>query len=202
MNKCKTPFPNLRVIPENIRFFTRHNVKMLFSQSNREYEGEFAALRGYLLAKCMWEPDVDANAVIREFCEGYYGPAAKPILTYIEEVHNAMEAAGRELSIFGGPLDAKDSWMDEAHYARYNALAEEALAAAASGEVYLHRVKTAVMPIWYAGIVLGYGDRQTRLDRISSFASHARKIGLERVEEWTITPDMFITDALAQLEKE
>ena len=197
-----SPFPNLRVIPQNIRFFLNHNVKMLFSQSNREYEGEFSALRGYLLAKCMWEPDVDANAVIREFCEGYYGPAAEAILTYIEEIHDAMEAAGGELSIFGGPLDAKDTWMDEAHYARYNALAEEALAAVSGNAQLLHRVKTAAMPIWYAGIVLGYGDRQTRLERIQKFAAQARKVGLEKVEEWTITPDMFITDAMAALDLE
>ena len=197
-----SPFPNLRVIPQNIRFFLNHNVKMLFSQSNREYEGEFSALRGYLLAKCMWEPDVDANAVIREFCEGYYGPAAEAILTYIEEIHDAMEAAGGELSIFGGPLDAKDTWMDEAHYARYNALAEEALAAVSGNAQLLHRVKTAAMPIWYAGIVLGYGDRQTRLERIQKFAAQARKVGLEKVEEWTITPDMFITDAMAALDNE
>ena len=195
-----SPFPNLRVIPQNIRFFVEHNVKMLFSQSNREYEGEFSALRGYLLAKCMWNPDVDPQAVIREFCEGYYGAAAQPILSYIEEVHDAMEAAGGALSIFGGPLDAKDSWMDEPHFNRYNALAEEALAAAASDATLLHRVKTAVMPIWYAGIVLGYSDRQTRLDRISRFAAQARKLGLERVEEWTITPDMFITDSIAALD--
>ena len=173
---------------------------MLFSQSNREYEGEFSALRGYLLAKCMWNPDVDPKAVIREFCEGYYGPAAQPILTYIEEVHDAMEAAGGALSIFGGPLDAKDSWMDEAHYNRYNQLAEEALAAVSTDAALLHRVKTAVMPIWYAGIVLAYGDRQTRLDRISRFAAQARKLGLEKVEEWTITPDMFITDSIAALD--
>ena len=197
-----SPFPNLRVIPQNIRFFTEHNVKMLFSQSNREYEGEFSALRGYLLAKCMWDPDVDAHAVIKEFCEGYYGAAARPILTYIEEVHDAMEAAGGSLSIFGGPLDAKDSWMDEKHFNRYNYLAEEALSAVAFDEQMYFRVKTAVMPIWYAGIVLGYGDRQTRLDRISRFAAQARKLGLEKVEEWTITPDMFITDAIAALEKE
>lgn len=197
-----SPFPNLRVIPKNIRFFLDHNVKMLFSQSNREYEGEFAALRGYLLAKCMWEPDLDADAVIREFCEGYYGPAAPAILTYIEEIHDAMEAAGGELSIFGGPLDAKDTWMDEAHYSRYNALAEEALAAVSGNAQLLHRVKTAVMPIWYAGIVLGYGDRQTRLERIQKFAAQARKVGLEKVEEWTITPDMFLTDAMAALDNE
>ena len=197
-----SPFPNLRVIPQNIRFFVEHNVKMLFSQSNREYEGEFSALRGYLLAKCMWEPNVDAKAVIREFCEGYYGAAAAPIMTYIEEVHDAMEQAGGELSIFGGPLDAKDSWMDEAHYARYNELAKQALAAVKGDESLTFRVKTAVMPIWYAGIVLEYGDKTERAARIQRFAAQARRRGLERVEEWKITPDQFITDAIVALEKE
>ncbi len=195
-----SPFPNLRVIPQNIRFFTEHNVKMLFSQSNREHEGEFSALRGYLLAKCMWDPDVDEKAVIKEFCEGYYGAAAAPILQYIEEVHDAMEASGGALNIFGGPLDYKDSWMDEAHYVRYNALMEEAFAAVKGSEVLTYRVKSAAMPVWYAGIVLCYGDKGEQLERILKFAAHARKQGLERVEEWQITPDRFITDALAALE--
>ncbi len=195
-----SPFPNLRVIPQNIRFFVAHNVKMLFSQSNREYEGEFAALRGYLLAKCMWNPDADAKEVMKEFCKGYYGAAAEPILQYIEESTDAMEAAGGELSIFGGPLDAKDSWLDEAHYARYEALIDAAFAAVEGFETLTYRVKSAAMPIWYAGIVLGYGDKQERLSRILKFAAHARKQGLQRVEEWQITPDRFITDALAALE--
>jgi hypothetical protein len=194
------PFPNLRVIPQNLRFFINNNVKMLFSQCNREYEGEFAALRGYLLAKLMWDPNVDANAVIREFCEGYYGAAAEPIITYIDEVTDAMEAAGGELSIFGGPLDAKDSWMDEAHFSRYEALAQDALQAVCGSPELTFRVKTAVMPIWYAGIGLEYGSTEARLNRIRQFAAHARKIGLEKVEEWKITTDQFITDSIAALE--
>lgn len=196
-----SPFPNLRVIPQNIRFFAKHNVKMLFSQSNREYEGEFSALRGYLLAKCMWNPDVDEQAVIREFCEGYYGAAAEPIMAYVNESTDAMEAAGGSLNIFGGPLDAKDDWMDEAHYARYMELAEAALHAVKDSETLTFRVKTAVMPLWYAGIVLEYGDKQERMERIQKFASQARKLGLEKVEEWKITPDKFITDAIAALEE-
>lgn len=197
-----SPFPNLRVIPKNIRFFVKNNVKMLFSQCNREYEGEFSALRGYLLAKCMWDPEADETAVIRDFCQGYYGAAAEPILAYIQEVTDAMEEAGGELSIFGGPLDGKNIWLDESHYARYSELAEAALESGKQDQTLLFRVRTAVMPIWYAGIVLGYGTKEERLDRITKFAAHARKLGLERVEEWKITPDQFITNALAALEEE
>ena len=197
-----SPFPNLRVIPKNLRFFVNNNVKMLFSQCNREYEGEFSALRGYLLAKLMWDPNADANAIIREFCEGYYGPAASPILTYIEEVTDSMEAAGGELSIFGGPLDAKDTWLSPEKFARFEALGEEALAAVSADPSLTFRVRTAVMPIWYAGIMLSYGSHEERLKRIRRFAAQARKLGLERVEEWKITPDQFITDSIAALESE
>lgn len=195
-----SPFPNLRVIPKNLRFFIHNNVKMLFSQCNREYEGEFSALRGYLLAKLMWDPNADAAAVIQDFCEGYYGPAADPIITYISEVTDAMEAAGGELSIFGGPLDAKDTWLDEAHFNRFESLALEASNAVSYSPELSFRVKTAVMPIWYAGIVLEYGSPDARMDRIRQFAAHARKLGLEKVEEWKITTDQFITDSIAALE--
>lgn len=194
-----SPFPNLKVIPANIRFFTDHKVKMLFSQANREYEGEFSALRGYLLAKCMWNPQADAWAVITDFCRGYYGAASEYILRYIEESTSAMEAAGGELNIFGGPMDAKDSWMDEEHFYAYEAWMEEALDAVKTDPVLTYRVKSAAMPVWYAGIVLAYGSRQERMERITKFASHARKQGLERVEEWKISPDQFITDAIAAL---
>ncbi len=195
-----SPFPNLKVIPENIRFFTNHKVKMLFSQANREYEGEFAALRGYLLAKCMWNPEVDAEAVIEDFCRGYYGSAASSILQYIKEITKTMEDAGGELSIFGGPLDYKDTWMSESHFYRYNELMEQALASVAGDAIVSYRVKSVAMPVWYSGIVLEYGSKEERMARIMKFASHARKQGLERVEEWKITPDQFVTDAIAALE--
>ena len=197
-----SPFPNLKVIPENIRFFANNKVKMLFSQANREYEGEFAALRGYLLAKCMWNPDVDADAVIADFCKGYYDCAATPILQYIDEVTKAMEDAGGELNIFGGPLDYKDTWMSFAQFCRYEELMNQALNAVAGSATLTYRVKSASMPVWYAGIVLEYGNKEERMERIMKFASHARKQGLERVEEWKITPDQFITDAIAALTKD
>lgn len=195
-----SPFPNLKVIPQNIRFFTNHKVKMLFSQANREYEGEFAALRGYLLAKCMWNPDVNANEVIEDFCKGYYGPAAEPILQYITDTTSAMEEDGGALNIFGGPLDYKDSWMDKVHFYRYNELMEQALDNVNGNATLTYRVKSAAMPVWYAGIVLEYGTKEERMERIMKFAAHARKQGLERVEEWKISPDQFITDAIAALE--
>ena len=195
-----SPFPNLRVLGPNIRFFVENNVRSLFSQSNREIGGEFHELRGYLLAKLMWDPYINEREVMIDFLNGYYKQAGPVILQYIDLIHDEMEKAGGELNIFGGPLDAKDTYMREDLFRQYEALFGEAISLTQGDADTQFRVKTAALPIYYAGIVLEYGDREEKLRRIEKFAEQARKTGLVMVEEWKITVDKFVTDAIAALE--
>lgn len=194
-----SPFPNLRVLGPNIRFFVENNVRSLFSQCNREIGGEFHELRGYLLAKLMWNPVIDEREVMLDFLNGYYNQAGPVILRYIDRIHDEMEAAGGELNIFGGPLDAKDTWLREEVFREYEGLFEQALTLTEGDRDTWFRVKTAAMAIWYAGIVLEYGTREEKLRRIERFAEQVRKTGLVMVEEWKITADKFITDAIAAI---
>ena len=62
-----------------MRFFVENSVRSLFSQCNREIGGEMAELRGYMLSKLMWDPYADARAVMEDFVQGYFGPAAPHI---------------------------------------------------------------------------------------------------------------------------
>ena len=195
-----SPFPNLRVLGPNIRFFVENNVRSLFSQCNREIGGEFHELRGYLLAKLMWDPYINEREVMIDFLNGYYKQAGPLILQYIDLIHDEMEKAGGELNIFGGPLDAKDTYLREELFRRYESLFEEAIAAAEGDRDTQFRVKTAALPVYYAGIVLEYGSREEKLRRIGKFAEQARKTGLVMVEEWKITVDKFVTDAIAKAE--
>ncbi len=195
-----SPFPNLRVLGPNIQFFVENNVRSLFSQCNREIGGEFHELRGYLLAKLMWDPYINEREVMIDFLNGYYKQAGPLILQYIDLIHDEMEKAGGELNIFGGPLDAKDTYLREELFRRYESLFEEAIAAAEGDRDTQFRVKTAALPVYYAGIVLEYGSREEKLRRIGKFAEQARKTGLVMVEEWKITVDKFVTDAIARAE--
>lgn len=195
-----SPFPNLRVLGPNIRFFVENNVRSLFSQCNREIGGEFHELRGYLLAKLMWDPYADEREILTDFLNGYYKQAGPFILQYIDLLHDEMEKAGGELNIFGGPLDAGDTWMREEVFRQYEALFEQAISLTESDREVQFRVNTAAMPVYYAGIVLKYGNREEKIRRIRRFAEQARKTGLVMVEEWKITADKFITDAVAELD--
>lgn len=194
-----SPFPNLRVLGPNIRFFVENNVRSLFSQSNREIGGEFSALRGYLISKLMWDPYCDEKAVMQDFLSGYYKQAAPYIAQYIDIMHDALEASGGELNIFGGPLDCCKTYFTKELFCQYMELFDQAEDAVANDAEALFRVKTARMPVYYAALCLNYGTKEELLEMLSRFASQARKIGLEKVEEWKITTDQFVTDTVARL---
>ena len=193
------PFPNLRVIPKNIRYFVENNVRSLFSQCNREEGGEFCELRGYLLAKMMWDPYQDETKVIEDFVNGYYKQAAPYILEYINVMHDAMEQGGGLLNIFGEPQDAAETFMTEELFFKYSELFDQAEEAVAADPETLFRVKTARLPLYYTGVCLKYDTKENRKAMLAKFADQARKSGLVRVEEWKITVDNFVTDKMAEL---
>ena len=91
----------------NIRFLADHGVKGYFAEALPQSPGlEMAELRNWVLAKLMWNPKLDGNALVEEFVHGYYGPAGKRVLAYIRQMHEAVEKSGDYLGL-GSPTDAK-----------------------------------------------------------------------------------------------
>lgn len=195
-----SPFPNLRTLAPNMQFFVKNNVKLLFSQCNREVGGEFCELRAYLLAKLAWDPYCDVNKHLEDFCIYYYKEAAPFILEYIHAIHDTQEKHNHRLDIFGGPENARKTFLTKKLFKHYVELFERAKASVAYNEDLLLRTEVAALPVDYAGIVLKYGTPKQRLSRIAHFARIARKSDLHMVEEWKITVDQFVTDALAELD--
>ena len=89
------PFPNLKVLYDNVRFFVKNNVIGLFEQGEyQSHSGEFGELRAYLLAKMMWDPDMSRQqyfAYMDDFLKGYYGSGWKYIREYIDRTTELAE---------------------------------------------------------------------------------------------------------------
>ncbi len=148
------PFPNLRVLAPNIRFFVKHGAKGIFEQGAYQSPGaEFAELRAWVLAHLLWDPRRDPKALIDEFVTGYYGPAAPFIRTYIRFLHDTAEASGAQLHIGTGP-NAPFFTLD--FMARAEKLFSQAEAAAAGDPAVLNRVQLARLPIRYLWAVRWY----------------------------------------------
>ena len=94
------PHPNLRVLGPNIRFFADHKVKGLFTQGAYCTSGaEMAELRAWVLAKLLWNPTLDAQKLIDEFLDGYYGLAGRHIGEYLKLTHDAAGASEDRLGV-------------------------------------------------------------------------------------------------------
>ena len=96
-------FPNLNIVADDIKFFAKYKVDGMFSQGDRDCSiGDFIDLRAYLISHLLWNPDLDTQAIIKEFLDNYYGGAGVYIKEYLDIVNNSNIAAGSAIII---PLD-------------------------------------------------------------------------------------------------
>lgn len=80
------PFPDWWAMGEEIRGLAElPSVKAYFGEGAYTGPGtEFGNLRTWLAARMLWDPTLDPDDLIQEFCVGYYGPAAKYIYRYMK----------------------------------------------------------------------------------------------------------------------
>jgi len=142
------PFPNQRVRRPNIRFFVENHVKGIFEQDTYDTpHSELAALGGYLTAKFLWNPDYDPDLAMREFLDGYYGKAARPIRQYIDLLHDRVERDNIHVHIFDQPTKP---YLDYTLLCPSNAFWKEAERVVAKNPELLRRVQISRMSVDYA----------------------------------------------------
>jgi len=92
--------PNFQVLQKNMQFFLEHNVKDVFEQGNGTCDlsdSEFALLRGYLLARLLWNPNLDYDAEMNGLLEDYYGGGWQ----YMREFIDLMSRNAGKPALFG-----------------------------------------------------------------------------------------------------
>lgn len=164
-----SPFPNFYTLQDNINFYVKNNVAGIFCQGNREKGGEFAELRGYLLAKLLWNPKCDFEKEKDDFINGYYGKAGRYIKQYITEMEKALKESGLPLSMDGEPEAHRNGYLSEVCMERYKELFDKAENAVRDQPEFLKRVRKERMAIMYAQIRLEYGSIAERKGLLDEF---------------------------------
>ena len=98
-------FPNFGVLQPNMQFFAENNVKGVYEEGNytaAQSNTEFAELRAYMLAKLLWNPNLDYEKTMNDFLRAYYGKGWQYIREFIDMT---TEHAGRD----GGHMTISES---------------------------------------------------------------------------------------------
>jgi hypothetical protein len=192
------PYPNLRVRGPNTRFYRDHRVTGLFQQNvPNTCHGELSPLDGYLTAKLLWNPDLDAERLIEEFLEGVYGAASVYIREYLHLLHEAAERHRTFLSIRVGP---EADYLSEELLDRADLLWDQAERAVADLPEVLERVRIARLSPDYAILerarrfqqdLFRWNEAENRTEVDPQFAARANRFietadrsGLEAVAEF------------------
>jgi hypothetical protein len=183
------PFPNLRSIAPNIRFFVKNGVKGVYEEADYFTPGgELAELRTWIIAKTLWKPEYDTQRALQEFVEGFYEDASAPIAEYIALMHDRASAEKIHFNIWTGP---DSPLFDEPTLKRCDELFDAAETKVASKTAVLDRVRTARLPLLYvevnraADAVEKGGDKAAMRRLIGRFDDIAKKAGVTMINEAT-----------------
>jgi hypothetical protein len=187
------PFPNQRVRDDNIRLFVRNHVRGIFEQDTyNSPHSELAPLGGYLTAKYLWNPNYEEETALGEFLAAYYGPAAKPVRSYLDLIHDHVEKNNIHVVIWAPPASPHltDDLLVEA-----NRLWKEAEQLAAGDAALLRRVQISRMSVDYAIVERARAAAGTKdaapaplhalaVERFKPFTEMLGASGLTNLHEW------------------
>lgn len=202
------PFPNLPVLQPNIQLFKKYRVSSVFEQGCRGTYSENQELRQYLLAKLLWNPDVNVDSLTNQFLKGYYGAAGPFIGNYLDEMTGALQRSGKTLWIYGSPMQETDAFLSPENTRSYNALFDLAEKAVAGDSALVSRVSKARLPLHYAmleiakknitgpdGFIEFQGStaivRKDVMAQLDEFVALAKRYDVTTLHERNLPPDEY-----------
>ena len=163
-----TPFPNFSVLQANIQLFKENGVEMMFEQGSGGNWSDLSELKQYLIAKLLWNPNLDVDSLAHHFIYTYYGEAADYIFQYYQLTNRELQkhAKSEFLNIYGFPMDYTDSFLAPKLMIAYKELMDKAEMAVADKSIYLDRVKRARLPVDFAYVDIAINNNYSEMPSI------------------------------------
>jgi len=189
LNHTLIPFPNFTSMGKNMKWFGTFKMKGYLAQSAYHgLPGGLWALRAYLISKLAWDPDLDPNAIIDDFLNGYYGKAAGPIRQYIDLMEQNLPPHDTEELPNDPPFESSWChcsparwWLKPELLQKYDAMFDQAEKLVQGDNALLMRVKIARLELQYAQIRLLPKDDPKRADVMAKFFDVMRRGGIREI---------------------
>jgi len=196
------PFPNFRAMAADMRFYRDIGAEGVYLQGmgHSGGGGEFSLLRPYYGTRLLWDPDQEAEGIIRDFLAGYYGAAAGPIEQYITLLHDKVEKDNIHMHLYTNPAQG---YLPDEVVREAMTLFDRAEAAVRDDAELLERVRVARMPLTYARLFPrnGYKIEEGRLQWLgdmapqteaAQFVQRMKKHGFGTVREHSGDPEQMV----------
>jgi hypothetical protein len=108
------PFPNWPTLQENLQMFQYYGVQLLFEQGYNAPSSEMQPLRAYLLSKWSWDPQLNADTLIENFTNYFYGPAGPMVREVLQTQVKELQMSGKALTLYEPPITHIGGYLNPA----------------------------------------------------------------------------------------
>ena len=182
------PFPDLRQLADSAKLYKKAGVVGIFWEGcySDGGGGAFSDVKTYMLAKLSWNPDRDADAIVREFLDNVYGKGGKYLYQYSQLLHGKVTKDNIHVNIWAGPTEPflTPPIIDEA-----DRLFAKARAAAESPEV-LDRIEKAYLSIEYVKLMrpilqkeVTPANEKEMIGKLDTFVEKCKAHGITQLNE-------------------
>jgi hypothetical protein len=144
------PMPTTATYPTDLRFLLAHNFEGIFVEHEYPVTADMRDFKIWMQCKLFEDPHRDYDALVREFTDGFYGPAGVHVRKYIYALQAEADKMGKEKGYeeISWMIAAKPyNYLSVDFLVRANQMFDDAEKAAGADPVLQRRVRHARMPV-------------------------------------------------------
>jgi hypothetical protein len=149
------PFPNWPTLQENLQLFQEYGVQLLFEQGYNAPSSEMQPLRAYLLSKWSWDPQLNADTLIENFTNYFYGPAGPMVREVLQTQVKELQMSGKALTLYEPPITHVGGYLNPASLKWALQMYDQAKKLPDMTSAQIQRVEMAEQSIRYALLEIG-----------------------------------------------
>ncbi|MGH7943087.1 MAG: DUF4838 domain-containing protein [Limisphaerales bacterium] len=158
------PYPDWDELGADMPYYWTNGVSGMFCEGDYQGNCELQTMRTWVMAHLFWDPHQDVWALVRDYCDGYYGQAGPDLYAYLRLFHYRLQQPGIHLHLYDPP---SSPLYDAALLKKANQLFDHAEAVAENQEIK-NRVQEARLGIRYIELATHIpGQNATATDRAS-----------------------------------
>jgi len=200
------PYPNFHILQPNIQYFVDNGVKMFFMEGTNVPVAEFSEVKSYLLAKLLWNPKLNYDALLTDFTNGYYGNGGKYIKTLINSMTENLLSSKTRLLIGDNPVVHMRGYLEPDRLNNYYTLLAQAENAVKGSPDIVKRIGRIKLYLDYAVLEEAKKNKQSNISAravnfasstqdvnqlLNNFVSSCKQYGVTKLKEAGVTPDEY-----------
>ena len=97
------PYPDWDELGADLAYYRSNGVSGMFCEGDYQGNGELQAMHTWVIAHLCWNPHQDVWSLVRDFCNGYYGPAGSDLCAYLQLFHQRLLQPDIHLHLYDPP---------------------------------------------------------------------------------------------------